>query len=71
MKKDDYVSSHDFGYGRDGENKINRLHLRNLKDCEIYINNILKTGYVATFHRNTLKFLSNSQKVQVNINLID
>lgn len=52
--KDNYVSSHDFGYGKNKE--IKQLHLRNHHDCKAYIQDVLQSLYNAKVKGNTLDF---------------
>ena len=47
MESEEYVSSHDFGYGRDPElDKLFKLELRNLEDVKIYVLDAIKNAYI-------------------------
>ena len=47
--KNNYVLKHDFGYGREEElEELNRLKLRNIKDVETYVLDIIENGIVCS-----------------------
>lgn len=64
--KNEHVLKHDFGYGQE-EGKIKKLRLRNLEDCKVYIEELLKATFAAKIHKNTLCFFSNGEKVVVEV----
>lgn len=41
----DYVLNHDFGYGREPEDEINKLTLRNITDLNDYLKDILENDF--------------------------
>ena len=46
-----YVHQHDYGYGRDPEvSELNKLTLRGLEDCRVYLQDACETLLAATFN---------------------
>ena len=47
MESEEYVSSHDFGYGREPElDKLIKLELRNIDDVKFYVLDVIKNAYI-------------------------
>lgn len=47
MESEEYVSSHDFGYGREPElDKLIKLELRNIDDVKFYVLDAIKNAYI-------------------------
>lgn len=45
--KNDYVLNHDFGYGKEPEQKeLNKLALRNIDDLKVYLQNAVKELFI-------------------------
>lgn len=66
----DYVLNHDFGYGREKELKeLNRLKLRNIKDVETYVLDIIKNGIVCSAGKKVY-LVDKAQTEEVQIELI-
>lgn len=45
-----YVHQHDFGYGNDEHQALERLLLRNMEDCRSYLDDVCHTFLDAKFH---------------------
>lgn len=62
----DYILKHDFGYGNhDEEKEINKLTLRNMEDVDCYINQLLKTLFIAEVNKQVVKFVPENIKTKV------
>lgn len=72
MDSYNYITQHDFGYGKETEIiNLNKLELRNLKDLETYINWSLKELFFANIdNKNIITFFNNKSKIKINIKLI-
>jgi len=63
--KNKYVLEHDYGYGKDIEESIKKLTLRNLQDCKDYIEELLSITFDASLHNSVLCFRSNKELVEI------
>lgn len=68
--KNDYVLNHDFGYGREELEELNRLELRNIEDVETYVLDIIKNGVVCSEGKQ-IYLIDSKQKEEVIIELIN
>lgn len=53
-----YVLQHDYGYGQECHHGINRLELRNLEECRIYIEDAIHSQLNAYFTNHLIEFMS-------------
>ena len=65
----DYVLKHDFGYGREELEELNRLTLRNLNDVEVYVLDIIKNAIVCSAGKRVL-LIDTAEVEEVQIDLI-
>jgi len=68
--KNNYVLKHDYGYGREEElEELNRLKLRNIKDVETYVLDIIENGFVCSAG-NKVYLIDKAQVEEVKIELV-
>lgn len=56
MNKNKYIYEHDFGYGKEGASKLNKLLLRDETDCKDYVSDICHNCFKAKYKKNILTF---------------
>lgn len=66
----EYVKNHDFGYGKEGQEKINKLGLRNIEDLKEYVDDVIVNAFVARYNNNIIEFELNKQKTKVQIEVV-
>lgn len=62
-----YVKKHNFGYDAGAELPINKISLRNLKDLQEYIDDVVRTMLKCEYKNNVITFLDDNTKVKINI----
>ena len=62
----DYVLKHDFGYGREEElEELYKLELRNFEDVKVYVEDVIKNAFNATYQDNIIKFKTGDKPTKV------
>ncbi len=57
MNSKDYIESHDFGYGKEPEQRfLNKLELRNEEDAKEYIAGVIENAFDCEHGSLTIKF---------------
>lgn len=63
-----YVMQHDYGYGEDGRNKLNRLELHNFDECRTYVEDVVNSQLNAYFTNYLIEFF-NGEKFMLAVEL--
>ncbi len=71
MNSKEYIESHDFGYGKEPEQRIlNKLELRNEEDAKEYIAGVLENAFECEIDNLTIKFKNENAVTKIEINEI-